>query len=100
MATAVATGAAEQRLVLKNTLYLSISQVLAMPLSVLTTAIAAQYLGAEAFGYAYLANTLTVFGFLIVGWGHDAVLPAAVARNPSLAGMLLGSSLVWRAVLG
>jgi O-antigen/teichoic acid export membrane protein len=87
-----------RHLLVQNTLYLTASQVLAMPLSILTTAIAAHYLGAEAFGYAYLAMTLCVFGFQIVGWGHENVLPAVVARDHGVAGTMLASSLAWRAV--
>jgi O-antigen/teichoic acid export membrane protein len=86
-----------RRLLVQNTLYLTASQVLAMPLSILTTAIAAHYLGAEAFGYAYLAMTLCLFGFQIVGWGHENVLPAVIARDRSVAGTMLASSLAWRA---
>jgi O-antigen/teichoic acid export membrane protein len=100
METAVRVAGGTQRLLIRNTLYLSLSQVLAMPLSVFTTAVAAQYLGAEALGYAYLAFTLCGFGFLAVGWGHDAVLPAVVARDHSLAGEMLGSSLAYRACVG
>jgi O-antigen/teichoic acid export membrane protein len=83
-------------IVLRNTLYLTISQVLAVPLSIVTNALAAHYLGPEAFGYAYLAGTLCAFGFLLVGWGHEAVLPATVAKDHSLSGVMLGSSMVWR----
>src|SRR5262249_36019192 len=90
--------AATQRLVVRNTLYLTVSQVLAMPLSILTTAIAAHYLGAAAFGYAYLATAICGFGFLAVGWGHESVLPAMIARDRSVAGTALASSLAWRAV--
>jgi hypothetical protein len=69
-----------------------------MPLSVLTNAVSAHYLGPGAFvGYGYLAGTMCGFGFLAVGWGQDAVLPAQVARNHALAGVMLGSSLAWRA---
>jgi O-antigen/teichoic acid export membrane protein len=89
---------ATRRLVARNTIYLSLSQVLAMPITVLSNAVAAHYLGAEAFGYAYLATTLCTFGFLAVGWGHDAVLPAVVARDHRLAGLMLGSSIAWRVV--
>src|SRR4029450_5097337 len=46
-------------------------------------------------GHAYLATTMCVFGFLAVGWGHEAVLPAIVSRDRSVAGLMLGSSLVW-----
>jgi O-antigen/teichoic acid export membrane protein len=93
---AVATGSNSGKLIAKNTLYLGVSQALAMPLSVLTNAVSAHYLGASAFGYAYLATTICSFWFLAVGWGQEAVLPAQIARNHALAGVLLGSSLAWR----
>jgi O-antigen/teichoic acid export membrane protein len=90
-------GAATSNLVVRNTLYLGASQVVTVPLAILSNAMAAHYLGAEVFGYAYLAGTLCGFGFLAVGWGHEAVLPAVVARDRSHAGLALGSSLAWRA---
>ena len=93
---AVATESNTRKLVAKNALYLGGAQALAMPLSVLTNAVSAHYLGPSAFGYAYLATTMCTFGFLAVGWGQDAVLPAQVARNHALAGVMLGSSLAWR----
>ena len=34
-----------------------------------------------------------------MGWGHEALLPAVIARDHSVAGKMLGSSLAWRAVL-
>jgi O-antigen/teichoic acid export membrane protein len=90
------TTTATPRLLVRNTLYVAVSQVVVMPISVLITAMAAHYLGAERFGYAYLAITLCTFGFLAVGWGHEAVLPAVVALDRSLAGTMLASSLAWR----
>jgi O-antigen/teichoic acid export membrane protein len=78
-------------------MYVAVSQVVAMPISVLITAMTAHYLGAVTFGYAYLASTLCSLGFLAVGWGHESVLPAVVARDRSLAGTMLASSLAWRA---
>ncbi|MEI9953264.1 MAG: hypothetical protein WDO74_30880 [Pseudomonadota bacterium] len=44
----------------------------------------------------YLAATFVAFGTLAVDWGHDGVLPAMVARDHSLAGLLLGNSIAWR----
>ena len=46
----------------------------------------------------YLAATFCSFGFLLVGWGHEAALPAAVVHDHQLAGVTLGTSLVWRLV--
>jgi O-antigen/teichoic acid export membrane protein len=84
------------RLVAKNAFYLSASQALTIPIAVLVNATAARFLGASAFGFMYLAATLSGFGFLAVNWGHDAALPALIARGRSRAGALLGSSLAWR----
>jgi O-antigen/teichoic acid export membrane protein len=88
-----------RRSVVRNTLYLTFSQVVTVPLAVLVNAITARYLGAETFGYIYLAGTFASFGMLAVGWGHEGVLPALVAQDHSLAGVLLGSSFAWRAAL-
>ncbi|MEO6598842.1 MAG: oligosaccharide flippase family protein [Polyangiaceae bacterium] len=88
---------ANRRLVVKNTLYLTVSQAVTVPLAVLVNALTARYLGAETFGYIYLAGTFASFGVLAVGWGHEGVLPAMVAQDHSLAGALLGSSFAWRA---
>jgi O-antigen/teichoic acid export membrane protein len=93
---ATASGAI-RKLIFRNTFYLAASQVLTLPLAIFINAMLAHYLGAKAFGYAYLAATLSGFGFLAVGWGHDAVLSAAVARDHGLSGTMLGSSLAWRA---
>lgn len=89
---------ANRRLVVKNTLYLAVSQVVTVPLAVLVNALTARYLGAESFGYIYLAGTFASFGVLAVGWGHEGVLPAMVAQDRSIAGVLLGSSFAWRAL--
>src|SRR6478752_9191746 len=85
-----------RNLVARNTLYLTLSQVVTVPLAVLVNALTARYLGAESFGYIYLAGTFAGFGVLAVGWGHEGVLPAMVAQDRSLAGVLLGSSLASR----
>src|SRR3978361_1482813 len=95
-----AEASAEQRAtgqrVVRNTVYLTASQAVTVPLAVLVNALTARYLGAESFGSIYLAGTFASFGALAVGWGHDGVLPAMVAQDHSVAGALLGSSLVWR----
>jgi O-antigen/teichoic acid export membrane protein len=88
-----------RNLVARNTLYLTLSQVVTVPLAVLVNALTARYLGAEAFGYIYLAGTFAGFGILAVNWGHEGALPAMVARDHSIAGTALGSSLAWRACL-
>ena len=88
------------RRVARNTVYLTLSQAVTVPLAVLINALTARYLGAESFGYMYLAGTFAGFGTLAVGWGHEGVLPAMVAQDHSLSGVLLGTSFAWRASLG
>jgi len=96
---ATLTHAETGKLVVRNTLYLTISQALTVPLSILTNVVVARYLGPDAFGLSYLAYTLCSFGFLLVSWGHDGVLPAVVARDHSQSGLMLGSSLAFRSAL-
>src|SRR4249920_3103339 len=87
-----------QRLVLRNTMLLVLGQVLGMPLSIVLNAVMARYLGAEDFGYIYLASTFGSFGFLLVAWGQSGTLPAMVAKEPSKAGVLIGTGFVFRFV--
>jgi len=82
--------------VFRNALILVGAQLAGTPLSILVNAMMGRYLGAEAFGYIFLASTLTRLGFLFVEWGHNGVLPAGIARDRSVAGELLGTSLAWR----
>ncbi len=84
------------RLVAKNTFYLTASQALTVPIAILVNATLARFLGPAAFGFLYLASTLSAFGFLAVNWGHESALPALVSRDRSRAGVLLGSSIAWR----
>ena len=98
VAASARDSASYGHVVVRNTIYLTVAQALTIPLSIAINAVAAYYLGAEAFGYAYLASTLCAVGFLAVGWGHEAVLPAVVARDHAVAAEMLGSSLAWRTV--
>jgi O-antigen/teichoic acid export membrane protein len=82
--------------VARNAAFLAGAQVLGMPLSMLTNAITARYLGAAAFGYMYIGGTLNNFGALAVDWGALGALPALVATDRSRAGRLLGAALTWR----
>jgi O-antigen/teichoic acid export membrane protein len=85
-----------KRTLVKNTLYVTLTQVLTMPLSILSGWVMARYLSAEDFGQIYLASTVTGLSFLFVNFGHEGALPAAVARDPKSAGTLLGSSMLSR----
>jgi len=85
-----------RRLVLKNTLFLAISQALTVPLAVLMNVVLARYLGPSDVGYLYLASTYCGFAFLAINWGQDGALPQLVARERSQSGALLGTSVAWR----
>ena len=97
VAASARDSASYGQVVVRNTIYLTAAQALTIPLSIVINAVAAYFLGAEAFGYAYFASTLCAFGFLAVGWGHEAVLPAVIAKDHNIAAQMLGSSLAWRA---
>jgi O-antigen/teichoic acid export membrane protein len=85
-------------LLLKNTLFMMIAQVLGTPVSMVVNAVVARYLGPEDFGYIYLAGTLASFGFILIDWGQAGTLPAMVARDRTRAGEFLASGLAYRAV--
>lgn len=97
--TTTAPTDGSQTLVLRNALLLVVAQALSMPLSILVSAMMARYLGAEEFGYLYLASTFVGLAFLFVDWGQSGTLPAIVARDRSRAGEILGSGLAWRLVV-
>src|SRR6185312_6143704 len=85
-------ASATRSLILRNTLYLTVAEILAMPLSVANTALHARYLGAARFGLMYSAAALCALGFLAVDWGQSGSLTAQVARDRPRAGALLGTS--------
>jgi O-antigen/teichoic acid export membrane protein len=93
-------AAATRTLIIRNTLYLTVAEVLAMPLSIANTALHARFLGAVGFGLMYSAGALCALGFLAVEWGQLGSLSAQVARDRTRAGALLGTSLVWRLLAG
>jgi O-antigen/teichoic acid export membrane protein len=85
-----------QRLLARNAAVLVGAQVLAAPLSVLISAMMGRHLGAEDFGYIFLAGTFAAFGSLFIQWGQNGTLPAAVARDRSHAGEVLGTGLAFQ----
>jgi O-antigen/teichoic acid export membrane protein len=97
MSTVASPGVSAPRLVLKNTAFLVVGQVLAAPISIAVNAVIGRKLGPADLGYIYLASTLCSFGFLLVDFGQGTALPALVAQDRSRSGELLGSGLAWRA---
>lgn len=93
------SNASVARLLVRNTLYLTAAQILTIPLSMLTNALTARFLGPVDFGHIYLAGTICGFGILAVEWGQQGVLPASIARDHAQAPSLVGTSLMWRFAL-
>ena len=85
-----------QSLVLRNTAYLGIAELLTVPLSVVLNALLGRYLGPSNLGHIYFATTICSAAMLAVGWGHSGPLPAEIARDPTRAGKLLGTSIAFR----
>lgn len=103
MQTSEATSEAQPttrnaRIVLRNTVYLGVAEVLTVPISIVLNGVMGRYLGPEDMGHLYLAITITKLAFLAVEWGHHGSLPAAVVRDKEHAGSYLGSTLAWRLV--
>ena len=82
--------------VLRNTLFLTVSQAIGVPLSVLTNIVTARYLGAAAFGYMYVGATFNSLGFLAVDWGQTGALPGLIATDHPRANRYLGTNLIWQ----
>jgi len=96
--TAAPEGAGHaQRLVLRNTAFLVLAQLVATPLSLLINFVAARKLGPVDFGRMYLAQTYGALAILFIEWGQTGTLTAMVARQRARAGELLGSGLALRA---
>jgi O-antigen/teichoic acid export membrane protein len=81
---------------IRNTFYLTVAQAATIPLAMANHAIAGRYLGAEDFGYMYLAGTLCGFAMLGIDWGQQDAIPALVARDRGRAGAFLGTSFATR----
>lgn len=88
-----------QHRLVKNTVYLTAAQAATIPIAVLMNGLLGRYLGAEAFGYIYLAGTTCAFAVLALEWGQQGAVPALVARDKERAGLILGTSLAWRGLM-
>ncbi len=86
-----------QRLV-RNTLFLVLSQFVSTPLGIVVNAVLARKLGADDFGTIYLASTMAGLGFLFVDWGQQATIAQRVALKREDAAETLGTSLVLKVI--
>ena len=92
-----AVAGLQTRRLLRNTLFLIISQFVSTPLGVLVNAVLARKLGAEDFGTIYVATTMATLGFLFVDWGQQATIPKRLALNRQDSAETLGTSLALKA---
>jgi len=91
-----ASGSGDSHGVVRNTLYLTLAQVVTIPLALAANAMAGWFLGPEEFGYMYQAMALCALAMLALEWGHSGAIPAFVARDRASAATVLGTSFVWR----
>jgi O-antigen/teichoic acid export membrane protein len=91
-----AKGSDARGIVIRNTLFLTIAQIISIPLSLTANAVIARYLGAAAIGYLYIGSTFNSCGNIVVEWGQSGSLPQLVAQHRERAGEFLGTSLLWR----
>jgi O-antigen/teichoic acid export membrane protein len=80
----------------RNFIHLGLGQIGTTILTILLTATLARTLGASDFGLLYLLTSIATFAYVVVDWGHGAVIIRETARHPDRSGDLLGSALAVR----
>ena len=89
----------EKGRMLRNTLFLVLSQFVSAPLSMIINAVLARKLGAEDFGNIYLASTMAALGFLFVDWGQTSTITQRVAMKNLDVSEIIGTSVALKSVL-
>jgi O-antigen/teichoic acid export membrane protein len=80
----------------RNVIHLGLGQVATTILTLLLNATMARTLSAADFGLLYLVTSIATFAYVVVDWGHGAVIIRETARHPDRSGDLLGSALAAR----
>jgi O-antigen/teichoic acid export membrane protein len=80
----------------RNASYLALGQIGTMVLGILLSAALGRALGARDFGQYFLAISSAAFAYVFVEWGQPILVIREAARDPQLAGELLGTALVLR----
>jgi len=80
----------------RNASFLALGQVCTTALAIVFSAALGRALGASDFGLYFLVTSMTGFAFVFVEWGQPPVVIRETARDPGIAGKLLGSALVLR----
>jgi O-antigen/teichoic acid export membrane protein len=80
----------------RNASFLALGQVGTTTLAILFNAALGRGLGARDFGLYFLATSMATFAYVFVEWGQPLVVIRETARQPELAGELLGTALFLR----
>ena len=83
----------------RNAFFLLLGQVGTTILAVVLNAALARTLGAADFGIYFLLLSMSTFAYVVVEWGQSALLVREAARQPQMAGKLLGSALAFRVMV-
>lgn len=89
-------SAPRRRSMVRNVVHLGLGQVTTTILTILLSATMARTLGPSDFGLLYLLMSIATFAYVIVDWGHGAIIGREAARRPERSGELLGSALAAR----
>ncbi len=81
----------------RNFIHLGLGQVATTILTILLSATLARLLSPSDFGLLFLLTSIAIFVYVVVDWGHGAILIRETARHPERSGDLLGSALAVRA---
>jgi O-antigen/teichoic acid export membrane protein len=80
----------------RNVMHLGLGQVTTTLLTIVLTGTVARTLGPADFGTWILLNSIAVFAYVLVDWGHGTYIVRETARHPERAGDLLGSAMAVR----
>jgi O-antigen/teichoic acid export membrane protein len=80
----------------RNSFHLFLGQIATILLSFVLNWALGRWLGVVDFGNLYLVMRTVWFAYLFVEWGQGQYVIREVARSPDKAGVILGSSLVFR----
>jgi len=80
----------------RNVIHLGLGQAATTILTILLNATIARTLSPSDFGLLYLLTSIATFAYVVVDWGHGALIIRETARHPARSGDLLGSALAVR----
>jgi PST family polysaccharide transporter len=90
----------QRRVVAENAAWLVAERFMRLVLGVFVGAWVARYLGPSQFGQLSYVLAFLAFFQAVAGLGIDSIIVRDLARNPEIAGEILGSTIVMRTVAG